>query len=319
MADNVYGMGQIRYNSGSSYLTPVFTNAHKHKISTASLSGAKIYQDILFSNGSGGQIFSQGQAYHLHLEIPRNRSYDMVFDLKLLKTTDGTTEAIDRNVYQEIKRFVVYRDSENISNYSRVILYPWVNSKILVAIAETNWSKVEIGGVWYDESQEIYKKKITNNQKDAVEITRKNDQILNHSWEAETSEEKACFDFVFSNKTVSQNFNCILLELCRQPYDDDIVWVDSENNRSYFGLHFDLNQIKMTCNRITNLKPNNINSFTNIGVWSHPDSIMAINGEEIRIGQSGYYELNDFEITNFGIVAQGPEDRFSLDYQYKTS
>ena len=44
---------------------------------------------------------------------------------------------------------------------------------------------------------------------------------------------------------------------------------------------------------------------------------MAINGEEIRIGQSGYYELNDFDITHFSMLITGNEDKFSIDYQYK--
>jgi hypothetical protein len=44
---------------------------------------------------------------------------------------------------------------------------------------------------------------------------------------------------------------------------------------------------------------------------------MGINGEEIRIGQSGYYELNNFDITNFGIVVRNNQDKFILDYQYK--
>ena len=46
--------------------------------------------------------------------------------------------------------------------------------------------------------------------------------------------------------------------------------------------------------------------------------VMAINGEEIRIGQSGYYELNDFEITSFGIAAETNSDNntFIMDYQY---
>jgi hypothetical protein len=43
---------------------------------------------------------------------------------------------------------------------------------------------------------------------------------------------------------------------------------------------------------------------------------MSINGEEIQIGASGYYELNDFDVTSFAVVADGPEDKFILDYQY---
>ena len=102
----------------------------------------------------------------------------------------------------------------------------------------------------------------------------------------------------------------------------------------YNGLHVDTEfledgsiyegegvKIEQQCNEITNLitKETEQTKFNNIGVWSHPDSILAINGEEIRIGQSGYYELNDFEITSFGIVVKTPKDKFSLDYQYQIS
>lgn len=43
---------------------------------------------------------------------------------------------------------------------------------------------------------------------------------------------------------------------------------------------------------------------------------MAINGEEIQIGSSGYYELNDFEVKQLCVVADGVKDMFTLDYQY---
>jgi hypothetical protein len=43
---------------------------------------------------------------------------------------------------------------------------------------------------------------------------------------------------------------------------------------------------------------------------------MHINGEELRIPQSGYFELNDFNITTFGIAADDTNP-FTLDYQYK--
>ena len=44
--------------------------------------------------------------------------------------------------------------------------------------------------------------------------------------------------------------------------------------------------------------------------------MMAINGEEIQIGSSGYYELNDFEVNDLRVVADGVKDTFTLDYQY---
>jgi hypothetical protein len=44
---------------------------------------------------------------------------------------------------------------------------------------------------------------------------------------------------------------------------------------------------------------------------------MSINGEEIRVGSSGYYELNDFDITNLGIICLSENDKFTIDYQYE--
>ena len=45
--------------------------------------------------------------------------------------------------------------------------------------------------------------------------------------------------------------------------------------------------------------------------------MMAINGEQIQIGSSGYYELNDFDIETFSVVAKDYRDNFVVDYQFK--
>ena len=45
---------------------------------------------------------------------------------------------------------------------------------------------------------------------------------------------------------------------------------------------------------------------------------MTINGEEIRIGPSGYYELLDIiPITSIGIVADSWDDNWTIDYTYE--
>lgn len=44
--------------------------------------------------------------------------------------------------------------------------------------------------------------------------------------------------------------------------------------------------------------------------------MLAINGEEIKIGQTNFYELNDFTIKSLGVVAKDVNDRFTIDYQY---
>ena len=45
--------------------------------------------------------------------------------------------------------------------------------------------------------------------------------------------------------------------------------------------------------------------------------MLAINGEEIHIGQSGFYEINDYTITSFGVAAKDNDDKFIIDYQYE--
>lgn len=46
---------------------------------------------------------------------------------------------------------------------------------------------------------------------------------------------------------------------------------------------------------------------------------LAINGEQIQIGKNGFYELDDFNITNLGIVVKDENiDRFSIDYEFAT-
>jgi len=45
--------------------------------------------------------------------------------------------------------------------------------------------------------------------------------------------------------------------------------------------------------------------------------MLAINGEHIQIGQSGFYELDDYHIDSLGVVAKDNNDKFVIDYQYK--
>lgn len=66
-----------------------------------------------------------------------------------------------------------------------------------------------------------------------------------------------------------------------------------------------------------------INSLTKIGVQGPPGLLMCINGEDIRIGPSGIYEIkNGYKVTFIGFIIQNSDDTpdkkdyFILDYQY---
>ena len=352
MANSVsYGMGQIRYNGNpDSYKVNLQLSAHA--IETQSILGNKSYQDIVFyrnPDDGGLTTFSTDKSYYLRIGIPQNLSYIMTFDLKLLKGSLSNNDIFsfdNRSQYQEINRFQVDREERATNTVSRIVLYPEVifnengegsqsrDGKVLVQIANEKESKdVPKGELYYLSANDNYYIRNINGggilvndvlpYNNDYQLELKNDILLNHSWIEGQTTNKKYFDFVFSNKVSGESFNSILLELNRSSYDDDIQWKDG--TKTYNGLHLNPNDIDVTCYQIINMLDNStfgtnnpkITSFNNIGVWSHPDAIMAINGEEIRIGQSGYYELNDFNITNFGMVVEDARDKFSLDYQYK--
>ena len=61
-----------------------------------------------------------------------------------------------------------------------------------------------------------------------------------------------------------------------------------------------------------------IHQLTKIGVQGPPGLLMCINGQPIRIGPSGIYEIkNNYKITSIGFVVFNNDSKyFILDYQY---
>lgn len=371
MADNVYyDMGQIRYKAVAetgehSYENDngYVKNLNFHSYPVTILSGQTKYRDIILipdnpspppdfpSEDLGKKYFKfeNGVSYHLDLDIPTNLSYDMIFDIKLVKVAldEHKVSIKDPTQYQEVRQIVVSKDKRNIKTYSDVILYlspntpetgkSFADSRPVACvvynkekISENDIYGAEKGEVYYDEGSSKYMIKGGDGIPDQ-EIKNYNVVSMAHTWLTETSTEYEHFDIVFSKKVPDVNFNAILIQMQRDPVTNGIRFESA--GEEYNGLHVKteylenkINEsweykgpdpiIQQQCNQIINLVPDSL-TFNNIGVWSHPDSILAINGEEIRIGQSGYYELNDFDITNFGIIVKTPKDKFSLDYQYQ--
>jgi len=69
---------------------------------------------------------------------------------------------------------------------------------------------------------------------------------------------------------------------------------------------------------VDNILPSVSKSFMKIGCQSKPGSLLCVNGEQIRIGRSGTYEVNNgVPITFFGFAGQNNEiGQFILDYAY---
>jgi hypothetical protein len=61
-----------------------------------------------------------------------------------------------------------------------------------------------------------------------------------------------------------------------------------------------------------------IESLVRIGVQAAPGQLFCVNGEGLRVGPSGLYELNhsDIVVDFVGFIPTENEDNFILDYQY---
>ena len=342
--DVYYNMGQIRYSTDKKDIYNTNIDIEIVPYNTVDTRSGLIYRDILIKRSPRNIIFNNNSVYCINLNIPRNQTYDMVFDLLLVNTDDLSNDIM--NKYQVVKTIKVSRSNIGNVHTSTVVLYP-------IGVDNEDESKEDVRvGIVRDtlpntkrpENIDLSKSKINNwdvvkkwidseqtqfyyyyyNNNSWTQLNSYKDIILPHVWAQESTSEIANFKIVFSNKVPSEtSFNALLLKMHRIGDEADIRF--QKDGQDYYGLYVDENNMSETkCYELNNWI-NNGNIISNIsngvlnsiGVWSHPNSIMTINGEEIRIGQSGYYELNDFDISYFSMLVTGDEDKFSVDYQYK--
>lgn len=120
--------------------------------------------------------------------------------------------------------------------------------------------------------------------------------------ETDESYKKVNYEVMFS--PISSNWNCIGYILKRNRYD-------------YRGSGAE-RELKVTTNTFGYLK--NIlprEQVDKIGVQSKPGFLMCVNGEPIRVGRSGIYEINNgVKIVFFGIASF--DEKFIFDYAWNS-
>lgn len=114
-------------------------------------------------------------------------------------------------------------------------------------------------------------------------------------------------------------YNQIQFILNRNLYDYNIL---DENGYSGRKLEIDNSEGALILNEVVNvidfLDIDNKGQLKQIGVQGPPGLQMCIDGEQIKIGRSGIYEINNGVVVNFiGFIVE-PNDKkyFMLDYQY---
>ena len=117
-------------------------------------------------------------------------------------------------------------------------------------------------------------------------------------------------------RPVEDGFTSIVLSMTRQSEDYNIQRTTSSGIE--YGRKVDITKMSYSLMQITNLvtSMNSNSTLDRIGVWGHSGLMMAVNGEEIKIGPSGFYELSEVPVSSLGVVAKDYNDSFTIDYEF---
>lgn len=117
--------------------------------------------------------------------------------------------------------------------------------------------------------------------------------------------------------SIEDNFyNAIVFEIIR---DENEIKENENKEKVFIGRALNVTAVKdlPLLQTIANLLEDPSIIITELGLQGEPGQLFTIEGEEIRIGKSGVYEMHfeNIGINNIGIIPQG--NTLILDYKYK--
>ena len=304
-------IGQYRFRGTGTCVTEVASSKSYKPISMTGSTGTDntSFQDVRINTTSP---LIRDTDYYLYVKIPQDMNYNLTFNIKLIKQEISSSET----EYQYLKSITIPRGGSGTNVYN-VALYQTADGNVRAMIPEP----YVVGAqnvrnyLYLDSNTGAYY--LGNGNTTYTKTQNYNDLMVAASWVRQTGENYGYAEIVF--RPVEDNFSQIILEMVRTAEDYNIQSEDSSGTTLY-GRYVPLENFDYKLYALTNLV-NEINpngSLSRIGVWGHSGLLMAINGEEIRVGASNYYELdNILPVTSLGIVADGYDDQFSIDYQYE--
>lgn len=139
--------------------------------------------------------------------------------------------------------------------------------------------------------------------------------IVTTSWRASNSEDAyGIFDITF--RPLVSTFDRVCAEIVREAIDEQVSFSDTGKGRQLGVVESDCS-LKIVNDLVPTLKSNGgMSSITKIGVWGRPGLLMCINGEPIRVGNSGFYEQDSVEVETLGVVVNNNDwsNNFTIDY-----
>lgn len=305
-------IGQYRFRGAGTCVTEVESSKSYKPVSMAGSAGTDdtSFQDIRIDTSSP---LVRDTDYYLYVKIPQDMNYNLTFNIKLTKQEQqGGTEE-----YQFLKQITIPRGGSAANTYN-VVLYNTSENKVRAMIPHTYRSGTQNikDDLYWDAVSNAYY--LGNGNTTYTRTQEYNDIVMTASWIHQAGNYFGYAEIVF--RPVEDNFSEITIEMVRTAEDYNIQGVD-QNNETIYGRYIPLDTFEYTLYSLTNLI-NDINpngTLDRIGVWSHPGLLMAVNGEEIRVGKSGLWEIDGIlPIKSLGIVAVDYKDNFSIDYFYET-
>ena len=305
-------IGQYRFRGTGTCVTAVASSKSYKPVSMTGSIGTDntSFQDVRINTSAP---FIRDTDYYLYVKIPQDMNYNLTFNIKLTKQEQqGGTEE-----YQFLKQITIPRGGSATNTYN-VVLYETSENKVRAMIPHTykQGAKNIKDDLYWDSANYAYY--LGNGNTTYTRTQEFNDIVMTASWIHQAGDYFGYAEMVF--RPVEDNFSEITLEMVRTAEDYNIQGVD-EDGETIYGRYVPLDDFEYTLYSLTNLV-NDINpngTLDRIGVWSHPGLLMAVNGEEIRVGKSGLWEIDGIlPIESLGIVAVDYKDNFSIDYFYET-
>lgn len=309
-----YQIGQYRYtgNGCVSKINPVVSykaiSVEGEEVTTSS------FQDVQISPAGG--VFVRDQDYYMKILVPQDLNYDMSFNLRL--TRRDTSE----EQFQFLKKVTITRGGSGANVYN-VVLYEKNDGSVAAMIPHqyTEGSNIRTvtNEVYYDPNTNRYF--LGNNTTRPSTLVNYNNVSIVASWLQSETDNFGVFEVIF--RPVDDNFTHLHLQMIRTAEDYNIQSVNPNTGYTDYGRKVNIDKMQVTIYTINNLVPQmtDVGRLDRIGVWGHPGLMMVINGEEIQVGPSGYYELDVLPIESLGVVApeQNYSNMFTIDYQYTIS
>lgn len=263
--------------------------------------------------------FVAGHCYYIRLEIPQDSNYDLNYGIRLMHIDNISVSSTinlqdNNNSYQFVKYISIPKYSTSDNDTSTIWHYKKDNI-INAAVAlptlayDTNNLNNNEHKIFYDNTN-FY---IGNNTTATVPISsiEKNIYTVANNFQS-INDIPITREFL-----IYPEIDCNLIYFYLKPISEDnnIIW--QKNTQSYIGRYVNIQNVHLSYAEVAMVPGfDSTWNINNIAIWGRSEQLIALNGQELKIGPSGYYELKNFDIDSLYIANVVDNDKYTIDIQY---